>query len=55
MTLVCKNGRGDTLTIDGRVIDPSQGIDETLELVVEAGVFVRIAPASMRSFCMRRT
>jgi dihydroorotase len=44
--LVCRNGRGDSLVLEGRVIDPVEGIDECLKLTIEAGVLVRIEPSS---------
>ena len=41
------NGRKDSLSFEGvRVVDPGQGIDETLTVTVEEGVVTRIAPAS---------
>ncbi|HWM13547.1 MAG TPA: dihydroorotase [Gaiellaceae bacterium] len=42
-----RNGRKDSLVFEGvRVIDPTQGIDETLTVVVEEGVVTRMEPAS---------
>jgi dihydroorotase len=42
-----KNGRRDDLTFEGvRVVDPAQGIDETLTVTVEQGVITRIEPAA---------
>ena len=42
-----KNGRKDSLSFEGvRVLDPVQGIDETLTVTVEQGVVTRIEPAS---------
>ena len=41
------NGRKDDLSYEGvRVVDPNEGIDETLNITVEAGVITRIEPAS---------
>ena len=46
-TLFGGNGRKDDLSYEGvRVVDPTEGIDETLNLTVEAGVITRIEPAS---------
>ncbi|HEY7002793.1 MAG TPA: dihydroorotase [Gaiellaceae bacterium] len=43
------NGRKDDLTYEGvRVVDPTEGIDETLDVTVEAGVITRIEPAAGR-------
>jgi dihydroorotase len=42
-----RNGRKDSLDFEGvRVVDPTQGIDETLTVTVEDGVVARIEPAS---------
>jgi len=42
-----KNGRQDDLSFEGvRVIDPTQGIDETLTVTVAQGVIARIEPAA---------
>ncbi len=47
MTLVASNGRRDSLVFEGvRVLDPGQGIDETLTVAVEEGVIVRMEPAA---------
>ena len=41
------NGRKDDLTYEGvRVVDPTGGIDETLDLTVQAGVITRIEPGT---------
>ena len=45
MTLSCRNGRSDSLVVEGRVVDPTEGIDECLAVTVEDGVIVRIEPA----------
>src|SRR5713226_1736847 len=44
-----KNGRKDDLVVEGRVIDPTQGIDECLKVTIEAGTIVRIEPAGSSS------
>ena len=44
--LCCRNGRGDTLAVEGRVVDPVQGIDECLRVTVEDGVIARLEPAT---------
>jgi dihydroorotase len=45
--LYARNGRKDSLTFEAvRVVDPTQGIDETLTVTVEKGVIARIEPAS---------
>ena len=43
--LLCRNGRGDSLTLEGRVLAPAQGIDECLRITVEEGVITRIEPS----------
>jgi dihydroorotase len=43
--LWCRNGRGDSLTLEGRVVAPAQGIDECLKLTIEQGVIARIEPS----------
>ena len=46
MTLFGRNGRRDSLVFEGvRVVDPGQGIDESLTVAVEEGVIVRMEPA----------
>ena len=44
--LVVRNGRSDSLTLEGRVVAPAQGIDECLRITVEDGVIARIEPAA---------
>ncbi|HXG77019.1 MAG TPA: dihydroorotase [Gaiellaceae bacterium] len=46
MTLACRNGRGDTLVLEGRVLDPALGIDECLRVEVVEGVVARLEPAA---------
>jgi dihydroorotase len=43
--LFWKNGSRDTLTLEGRVIDPVERIDACLKLTIEQGRLVRIEPA----------
>ncbi len=43
--LVVRNGRSDSLVLEGRVVAPAQGIDECLRITVEDGVIARIDPA----------
>jgi dihydroorotase len=47
--LFCRNGRGDSLVLEGRVVDPGRGIDECLEITIEDGVIARVAPAAARA------
>jgi dihydroorotase len=44
--LACRNGRGDSVVLEGRVIAPAQRIDEALRIVVADGVIARIEPGS---------
>jgi dihydroorotase len=44
--LACRNGRRDSLELEGRVVAPAQGIDEGLRIMVEDGVIVRLEPGS---------
>jgi dihydroorotase len=45
--LYARNGRKDSLTFEAvRVVDPTQGIDETLTVTVEHGVIARIESAA---------
>jgi dihydroorotase len=43
--LASLNGRGDSLTVEGRVVSPAQGIDESLRIGVVDGVIASIEPA----------
>jgi dihydroorotase len=45
VTLFCRNGRGDSLVVEGRVLAPAQGIDECLRVTVEEGAIRRIEPS----------
>jgi len=42
--LVVRNGRSDSLALEGRVVAPAQGIDDCLRITVEGGVIARIEP-----------
>jgi dihydroorotase len=44
--LFARNGRGDSLTLEGRVLAPVQGIDETLRVTVTDGVITAIEPGT---------
>jgi dihydroorotase len=44
--LVARNGRSDSLTLEGRVVAPGQGIDEHLRVTVTDGVISAIEPAA---------
>lgn len=44
--LFSRNGRGDSLTLEGRVLAPAQGIDECLRITVTDGVIAAIEPAA---------
>jgi dihydroorotase len=43
--LVCRNGQGDSLTLEGRVVAPAQGTGACLRITIEQGVIARIEPA----------
>ncbi|MDQ3086256.1 MAG: hypothetical protein M3Q67_05585 [Actinomycetota bacterium] len=43
--LFSRNGRSDSLTLEGRVLAPAQGIDECLRITVTDGVISGIEPA----------
>ena len=45
MTLFCANGRSDSLVVEGRVVSPTQGVDEALRITVVDGVITGIEPA----------
>ena len=47
--LVCRNGTSDSLTLEGRVVAPAQGIDESLRIAIENGVITRLEPGSESS------
>ena len=44
--LVSRNGRGDSLTLEGRVLAPAQGIDDSLRITVTDGVISALEPGS---------
>jgi dihydroorotase len=44
--LYCRNGRGDSLTLEGRVVAPAQGIDECLRVTVADGVITSLEPTA---------
>jgi dihydroorotase len=44
--LACRNGRRDSLALEGRVLAPAQGIDECLRIGIEDGVITRVEHAS---------
>jgi dihydroorotase len=44
-----RNGRSDSLTLEGRVVAPAQGIDEALRVTVTDGVISAIEPGSAGS------
>jgi dihydroorotase len=46
--LVVRNGRSDSLALEGRVVAPTQGIDECLRITVEDGVITRLDPTDAR-------
>ena len=46
MTLFWRNGHADSLVVEGRVLAPAQGIDDSLRIVVEDGVIARIEPSA---------
>jgi dihydroorotase len=43
--LVCQNGQSDSLTVEGRVVAPTQGISEYVKVTIEQGVIARIEPS----------
>ena len=44
MTLFWRDGDPDSLVLEGRVVDPAAGTDETLTVTVDNGVIARIEP-----------
>jgi dihydroorotase len=44
--LSCRNGRGDSLVLEGRVLDPARGVDACLRITVEDGVITALDPGS---------
>jgi dihydroorotase len=47
--LVARNGRSDSLTLEGRVLAPAQGIDEALRITVANGVIAALEPGAAGS------
>ncbi|HEU0245615.1 MAG TPA: dihydroorotase [Gaiellaceae bacterium] len=45
MILASRNGSGDSLTLEGRVVAPTQGIDESLAITIEHGLITQIEPS----------
>jgi len=45
MTLMSRNGRSDSLVLEGRLVAPAQGIDECLRVTVADGLIAAIEPA----------
>ena len=52
MKLVARNGRSDSLTLEGRVLAPAQGIDESLRVTIADGVISSIEPAAPSSLTL---
>jgi dihydroorotase len=48
--LFARNGRSDSLTLEGRVLAPVQGIDETLRVTVTDGVIGAIEPGTQHGY-----
>ncbi|MEP6892367.1 MAG: dihydroorotase [Gaiellaceae bacterium] len=44
MRLFWRDGASDSLVLEGRVVDPGQGIDEALTVTIENGVITRLEP-----------
>ena len=44
--LVARNGRSDSLTLEGRVLAPAQGIDESLRITVTDGAIAALEPGA---------
>ncbi len=44
MRLFWRDGASDSLVLEGRVVDPGQGVDEALTVTVENGVITRLEP-----------
>jgi dihydroorotase len=47
--LASRNGNPDSLTLEGRVVSPTQGIDESLRVTVTDGVISAIEPGGVRA------
>ena len=48
--LVARNGHGDSLTLEGRVLAPTQGIDEALRITMADGVISAIEPGGAGAY-----
>lgn len=46
MILACRNGRRDSLVLEGRALDPARGIDACLRVTVEDGVVTALEPGT---------
>jgi dihydroorotase len=46
VSLACRNGRRDSLTIRARIVDPGQGLDEQGTVTVEDGLVTAVEPGS---------
>jgi dihydroorotase len=46
VSLWVRNGHADSLTVEGRVVDPVQGIDESLTITIDEGVISRLEAAA---------
>ncbi|MDW8338056.1 MAG: dihydroorotase, partial [Thermoleophilia bacterium] len=44
MTLACRNGRADSLVLEGRVLDPARGLDACLRVTVQEGTIAALEP-----------
>ena len=49
MILASRNGTADSLALEGRVIAPKQGIDESLRIAITDGVITGIEPGDARA------
>jgi dihydroorotase len=47
--LVARNGRSDSLTLEGRVLAPAQGIDDSLRVTITDGVISALEPVAAGS------
>ena len=47
--LVARNGRSDSLTLEGRVVAPAQRIDEALRVTITDGEISSIEPGDAGS------
>ncbi len=49
MILASRNGKSDSLTLEGRIVSRAQGIDESLRITVTEGVISAIEPGGARA------